>query len=125
MTQLVIKKQRLLKQFTITSFKYNKNLRFIKTKNKKQCFNQKKIFLLTKNLKTKKISEKLNYVKIDSFFIKKQKKSVNYKLNLFLNIRIHLIFYVLLLKLADQNTFIQKTFYFQYKKKIKTKLKQY
>ena len=73
--------------------------------------------MLTKNLKTKKISKKLNYVKIDSFFVKQQKKSVNYELNLFSNIRIHSIFHVSLLKSADQNTFIQNTFHFQYEKK--------
>ena len=73
----------------------------------------------------KKISKKLNHVKINSFFVKQQKKSVNYELNLFLNIRIHSIFHVSLLKSADQNTFIQNTFHFQYEKKMKTKLKQY
>ena len=83
------------------------------------------MYLLTKNLKTKKINKKLNYMKIDLFFVKKQKKSINYELNLFSNIKIHSIFYILLLKSADQNTFIQNTFYFQYEKKIKTKLKRY
>ena len=78
--------------------------------------------MLTKNLKTKKISKKLNHVKIDSFFIKKQKKSVNYELNLFSNIKIHLIFHVSLLKLTDSKTFIQNTFYFQYEKKMKKKI---
>ena len=76
-------------------------------------------------MKTKKINKKLNHVKIDSFFVKQQKKSVNYELNLFSNIKIHLIFHVSLLKSADQNTFIQNTFHFQYEKKMKTKLKQY
>ena len=75
------------------------------------------MYLLTKNLKTKKINKKLNHVKIDSFFVKQQKKSVNYELNLFSNIKIHLIFHVSLLKSADQNTFIQNTFHFQYEKK--------
>ena len=75
------------------------------------------MYLLTKNLKTKKINKKLNYVKIDLFFVKQQKKSINYELNLFSNIKIHSIFHVSLLKSADQNTFIQNTFHFQYEKK--------
>ena len=78
---------------------------------------KKNIYLLTKNLKTKKINKKLNHMKIDLFFIKQQKKSVNYELNLFSNIKIHLIFHVSLLKSADQNTFIRNTIHFQYKKK--------
>ena len=73
-----------------------------------------KIYLLTKNLKTKKVSRKLNHVKIDPFFIKQQKKSVNYELNLFSDIKIHSIFHVSLLKSADPKTPIQNTFHFQY-----------
>ena len=79
-----------------------------------QLKKRNKVYLLTKNLKTKKISKKLNHVKIESFFIKQQKKSVNYELNLFSNIKIHSIFHVLLLKSADPKTFIQNTFHFQY-----------
>ena len=74
-----------------------------------------KIYLLTKNLKTKKISKKLNHVKVDLFFIKQQKKSINYELNQLWNIKIHSIFHVSLLKPADPKTFIQNTFHFQYK----------
>ena len=65
-----------------------------------------KIYLLTKNLKTKKVSKKLNHVKVGSFFIKQQKRSVNYELNLFSDIKIHSIFHVSLLKSADSETFI-------------------
>ena len=74
-------------------------------------------------MKTTKINKKLNHVKIDSFFIKKQKKSINYEMNLFLNIKIHSIFHVSLLKLVDQNTFIQNTFHFQYEKKNENEIK--
>ena len=86
-----------------------------KRKTMPQLKERDKMYLLTKNLKTKKISKKLNHVKIDSFFIKQQKKSVNYELNLFSNIKIHSIFHVSLLKSADSKTFIQNTFHFQYK----------
>ena len=81
------------------------------------------MYLLTKNLKTKKINKKLNYMKIDSFFVKQQKKSINYELNLFSNIRIHSIFHISLLKSADQNTFIQNIFHFQYEKKNENEIK--
>ena len=73
-----------------------------------------KIYLLTKNLKPKKASKKLDHVRIDPFFIKQQKGSINYELNLFSNIRIHSIFHVFLLKSADPKTSVQNTFHFQY-----------
>ena len=53
-------------------------------------------------------------MKVGPFFIKRQKKPVNYELNLLLNIKIHSIFHVSLLKSADPKTFIQNTFHFQY-----------
>ena len=36
-----------------------------------------------KNLKTRKRSKKLDYIKIKLFFIKAKKKNVNYKLELY------------------------------------------
>jgi len=70
------------------------------------------MYLLTKNLKIKKKSKKLNYVKVESFFIKEVKKSINYELDLFKNVKVFLIFYISLLKLVDSSTFIQKTFHY-------------
>lgn len=64
-----------------------------------------KVYLLTKNLKTKKASKKLNHVKIGPFFINKQIGSVNYKLDLPPDIRIHQVFHVSLLE-----DFFQKCF---------------
>jgi len=40
------------------------------------------------------------------FFIKKTKKSINYKLDLSKNIKIFLVFYILLLKLANLIIFL-------------------
>jgi len=40
------------------------------------------------------------------FFIKKIKRLVNYKLDLFKNIKIFLVFYILLLELVDSSIFI-------------------
>ena len=73
--------------------------------------------MFIKNLKTKKQNKKLNYIKIELFFIKNQKNRINYKFKLLKNTRIYSIFYILLLKSIDSNIFIQKTFHYQSKKK--------
>lgn len=88
-----------------------------------QLKKENRVSLLTKNLKIKKLNKKLNNIKIKSFFIKIIKRSINCKLNLLKETRIHLIFYILLLKLIDLNTFIQKEFHFENSKK-KYKIKQ-
>ena len=85
-----------------------------KRKTMPQLKKRDKIYLLTKNLRTKRVSKKLNHVKVDPFFIKQQKGSVNYELDLFSNTKIHPVFHVSLLKSADPKTFIQDTFHFQY-----------
>ncbi len=64
------------------------------------------MYLLTKNLKTKKKSKKLDHIKIESFFIKAIKESINYKLDLPKNVKVFLVFYILLLELVDFNTSI-------------------
>ena len=87
-----------------------------------QLKKRNKVYLLTKNLKTRKLNKKLNNIKIKSFFIKAIKKLINYKLNLLKEIRIHSIFNILLLKLVDFSTFIQKKFYF---KNLKENVKLY
>ena len=69
-----------------------------------------KVYLLTKNLKTKKSSKKLNYVKVRLFLIKKSKKSLNYLLDLLKNITVHLVFYILLLKSTDLKMSLQTIF---------------
>ncbi len=90
----------------------------IKYQNKKQktvsqLKERDKIYFFTKNLRTKKLSKKLNYIKIELFFVKKTKKSINYKLDLFKNIKVFSVFYILLLKSADSSTSIQKIFYYK------------
>ena len=72
-----------------------------------------KIYLFTKNFKTKKSSKKLNHVKIGSFFIRKIKELKTYELNLLKRIKVFSVFDISLLKSADFNTFIQKTFHFE------------
>ncbi len=78
-----------------------------------QLKERNKIYFFTKNLKTRKLSKKLNYVKVESFLIKKTKRSINYKLDLSKNAKVFLVFYVLLLKSIDPNTSIQKTFHYK------------
>ena len=63
-----------------------------------------KVYLLHCNIKTKWLSNKLNYVKLKLFLIAKKKRSVNYKLALSLTMWIHSVFYVSLLKSADSET---------------------
>jgi len=71
------------------------------------------MYLLIKNLKIKKKSKKLNHVKIESFFIKVVKESINYELDLSKNVKVFLVFYISLLELVDSSTSIQKTFHYK------------
>ena len=84
-----------------------------KRKEDSQLKEKNKVYLLTKNLTTKRLNKKLNYTKIRSFFIKVVKESVNYKLSLSKNTCIHSIFHINLLKPADPSTPIQKEFHYE------------
>ncbi len=64
------------------------------------------MYFFTKKFKTRKLSKKLNYIKVKLFFVKKTKELINYKLDLLKNIKVLLVFYILLLKLIDLNMFI-------------------
>ncbi len=75
------------------------------------------MYLLTKNLKIRKKSKKLDHVKVESFFIKEVKKSVNYELDLPKNVRVFLVFHISLLESADLSTSIQETFHYHSQKK--------
>ena len=93
-------------------------LRFRKYVNKKwkegsQLKENNKVYLLTKNLTTKRFNKKLNYTKVGPFFIKTVKELVNYELSLSKNICIHLIFHINMLESVDLNTFIQKEFHYE------------
>jgi len=89
-----------------------------------QLKKRNKMYLLTKNLKIRKRNKKLNHVKIESFFIKEVKKSVNYELDLLKNAKVFLIFHISLLKSVDLSTPIQKIFHYKSQKKNRFKMKK-
>jgi hypothetical protein len=59
-----------------------------------------KVYLLRKNIATKRPSDKLDHKKLGLFKIAKIKSLVNYRLKLPKTIKIHPVFYVSLLKPA-------------------------
>ena len=78
-----------------------------KKRNKKFTLKKRDtVYLLRRNIKTKRLSNKLNYTKLESFKVLKKKKLVNYRLKLLVIMKIHLIFYISLLEFADSNTLI-------------------
>ncbi len=77
-----------------------------------QLKERNKMYLLTKNLKIRKKSKKLNHVKVESFFIKAVKESVNYELDLPKNAKVFLVFHISLLESVDLSTSIQGTFHY-------------
>jgi hypothetical protein len=62
------------------------------------------IYLLRRNIKTIRLSDKLNSKKIDLFKIKRNIRDISFKLQLPLTIRIHPVFYILLLEPAHPDT---------------------
>ncbi len=70
------------------------------------------MYLLTKNLKTRKKSKKLDHVKVESFFIKVVKESINYELDLPKDAKVFLVFHISLLEPVDPSTPIQETFHY-------------
>ena len=90
-----------------------------KRKNRPQLKERDKVYLLTKNIKSKRPSKKLDHVKVRLFLIKQQKGLVNYELDLPRDTNIHPVFYVSLLELVDTQTPLQETFYFKNKAEYK------
>jgi hypothetical protein len=72
-----------------------------------------KVYLLTKNLRSKRPSKGLDNVKVGPFLILDQKGPVTYTLDLPLDAKVHPRFHVSVLEPADQSTALQKTFHFQ------------
>lgn len=65
--------------------------------------------MLRRNIKTRRLSNKLDYTKLGPFKIRRQKGPVNYELELLPNMRIHPVFYVSLLELAHLDTPVQNS----------------
>ena len=66
-----------------------------------------KTYLLRRNIKTTRPSNKLNHIKLRLFWVKKVKSDVNYKLDLPKKMRIHSIFHISLLEPANTDTPVQ------------------
>ncbi len=78
-----------------------------KKRNKEFIFKKRnKAYFLKWNIKMKKSSNKLNHTKLKFYKILEIKKSINYKLNLSVFMKIHLIFHICFLKFANLNTLI-------------------
>ena len=79
-----------------------------------------KVYFNTKNLRYKKKNRKRNkkfdQIKVESFFIKAIKKSINYELDLLKNVKVFSIFHISLLKSIDSKTSIQDTFHYETQK---------
>jgi hypothetical protein len=72
-----------------------------------------KVYLLTKNLRTKRPSKGLDHVKVGPFLISKQISPVNYQLELPRDAKVHPVFHVSMLEPADPATPIQMQFRYQ------------
>ena len=59
-----------------------------------------KVWLLHKNFSSRRLSKKFNYVKLKPFIVKRKVTEVNYKLDLLKKIKIYLVQYIAMLKLA-------------------------
>ena len=92
-----------------------------KRKNRPQLKKRDKVYLLTKNIRGKQLSKKLDYMKVRPFLVKQQKGLVNYKLALLGDTRVYLVFYILLLEPTNAQTPLQETFYFEDKEEYKVK----
>jgi hypothetical protein len=65
------------------------------------------VYLLRRNIKTIRPSDKLDYKKFGPFKVKRNIKDINYELYLLLTIRIYPIFHIFLLESADPDTLIR------------------
>ena len=72
-----------------------------------------KVYVLTKNLKTRRKTKKLDHVKVGPFLITEQKGPANYRLELPKDAKIHPVFHISLLEPANAETPCQTTFHFQ------------
>ncbi len=115
--QLTQKATLQIKQLQLLQKELQKNIQFLskrmilyanKRRDKESTFKKKnKAYLLRRNIKMKRSSNKLNHTKLEFYKILEIKELINYKLNLLTFMKIHLIFYICFLKFANLNTSIQ------------------
>ena len=73
-----------------------------------------KVYLLTKNWKTKKPkTKKLDNIKVRLFSVEEKTGLVNIKIRLPRDARVYPNFYISMIKPADQSTPLQETFHYQ------------
>ena len=105
----------MIEQLIMLQKKLSKNLKFITLRFKlyydKKRFEEielkmrEKIFVLRKNMKITKKSNKLNHVKLELFKVLRNIKKINYELKLSTNMKKkHSIFHISLLKSAHSDT---------------------
>ena len=81
--------------------------------------------MFIKNLKIRKKSKKLDYIKLELFFIQVKKGTISYKLKLLKDAKVYLIFYILLLELLNPKMLIYNIFHYQVQKENKIKVKKF
>ena len=106
-----------IEQLQLLHKELQKNIQFLskrsalyvnKKRNRNSIFKERnKVYLLRRNIKTKRLNNKLDHIKLESFKILETKRSINYRLNLLTLMRIHSVFHISLLKSADPDALIQ------------------
>ncbi len=66
-----------------------------------------KVYLLRKNIKTKRLSTKLDFKKLGLFRVTEKIGAVNYRLRLLAYLRLYPVFYVLLLELVLEDILVE------------------
>jgi hypothetical protein len=94
-----------------------------KRKTAPQLKEEDKVYLHTKNLRSKQLSKGLNYVKVRLFLISKRNRPITYTLKLLLDTKIYPRFYVSLLEPANKDTLLQRTFRYKTKEEKEFKVK--
>jgi len=126
-TQLVIERIATLKKIHDNISRMQEKSTKYQNKKRKttpQLKEKNKVYLFTKNLRTRKLSKKLNHVKVELFLVKKAKGPINYELDLPKNAKIFLVFHISLLEPIDPNTSIQETFHYKSQKKNRFKVER-
>ena len=85
-----------------------------KSKIASQLKKEDKVYLLTRNWKTKKPkTKKLDNIKVRQFSVEEKTGLVNIKIQLPRDVRVHPNFHILMIEPADQSTPLQETFHYQ------------